>query len=209
MRSGFTLLETLIALVITSVVVVATLEMIAALSEHAVRVERALVSANASTLEALPLRRAIENAIPGYADEPLHFEGDERRFSSITQAGVLAEPGRPTPFSAALEASEAGEALVYSEAGEPVLRRELGRGPHRFVFVDRRGERHAQWPPEERRRDDPTFYILSPVLILVIDESLDDDSASDDKGAGGVVAAYAPREDRRPPLRTQDMADLI
>lgn len=198
MRAGFTLIETLIALAITSVIAIVTLEMLASMSAHALRLEAAMTRASTATLQTLPMRRAIEGTLPDYADSAAAFTGDDRRLAGLTATPALGG-GRPAAFTLTLEADSDGERLVYSEDGAPLFSRPLGRGAHQFVYVDQRGARHTVWPPDVRHRDDPEFYIPSPSLIIVAD-TLDDDRQ---------VAAYAPTADRRPPLRGRDIDDIL
>ena len=199
MRPGFTLMETLIALAITAMVAVVALEMLASMTAHARRLETAMTDATNATLQTLPMRRAIEQTLPSYADTGEFFQGEAGAATGLTSAPATGRQGRPAGYALALTMREGVAHLDYSEAGVVLFSRPLGAGERRFEFVESRGALHEQWPPAERHPDDPDFYIAAPSLIRIVD--VDDPEA--------VIAAYAPVNDRRPPLRARDIANAM
>lgn len=198
MRPGFTLLETLIALVIASIVAIVTLEMVYGLTRHAASLEAAMAEASDATLATLPMRRAVEGVVPSYADEPGAFAGERRRIAANTRHSAFSASGRPIGFTLEIQESDHGDMLVYSEGGAAYFQRPLTGRSHVFRFVDRAGRIHAEWPPQDGFLEDPVYYIPSPLFILVFQG---DETAPS--------AAYAPTQTRRPPIRSRDVDDLI
>lgn len=150
-RSGFTLMETLVVLVLVSLTVLVMFQM---LGSYRIAHER--VTANAGGID----RRALVEAwftdsvrgLQALEREPL--EGTADRFSAITLNPVLAPPGSPTRVEWRL-LQEAGEwMLAYSEDGDERWRLPVRDGDTaRFLYFSRDGREAERWPPEAGMQD--------------------------------------------------------
>ncbi|MBI1235700.1 MAG: prepilin-type N-terminal cleavage/methylation domain-containing protein [Alphaproteobacteria bacterium] len=196
MRSGFTLLETLIALVIAALITLVLMDTLSAATGHASRIEAATRAHTARTLALIPVMRALDAAVPDYHDAENVFTGDAVRASGLTVAGVAGTESRPAAFALEI-AREAGadEArLIYHEAGEALISVAVP-AEARLAYRDDDGVTHEVWPPEDGFDPDPLYYRPIPSAILILD------------GERAVLAA-APARTSGLTLRVRDF-DLV
>ncbi len=95
---GFTLLETLIALVIASITALVLLQSIASVAQGSARVNRALAEALEREFSVSAVRDALASAAPDYLDKPGVYTGGTASLSGLTRRPVLDAHGVPAPF---------------------------------------------------------------------------------------------------------------
>jgi prepilin-type N-terminal cleavage/methylation domain-containing protein len=121
LERGFTLMETLVTLVVVSMVSGLLWQALA----QTARVERMLdagaLEPQSDALRLLWVRRAIESLIPLAPEDPNHFQGSVTRLSGLASDA----PGWPTSPAAAFELELLHD--VIRGTGELVLRLEGGR----------------------------------------------------------------------------------
>lgn len=198
MRAGFTLIETLIALVIASVVTVLTLEMLATLSQNVVRLRAAVDDVKQSMLDERPMRRALQATLPTYSDAIDTVRGGSDTFSAATFAPTAGEG--VASFRVSLERTADGVALIYQEgnSGQFVRYFDAHDGAA-FSYRDAWGNEYTSWPPGDMDGMDEGYYALPPALIEV--RATNDDEA--------LLASYVLAYQRRLPLRVRDMAEMF
>lgn len=194
MRSGFTLLETLIALVIASLITLVLMDTLAAATGHARRIEQATRSYTARTLALIPLMRALNAAAPDYHDSEFVFTGNASAANGLTLASAAGASGELCAFDISIEAGSGQALLVYREKGEALIEISLPTGA-RLAYRDPAGAEHDVWPPEEGFNPDPLYYRPVPAAILIL------------VGETAVLAA-APSRTTGLMLRTRDF-DLV
>ncbi len=201
MRPGFTLIETLIALVIAAMVTLVLLDTLSAISAQAARLDRAVAGTQEQIVDWLTLERAIAGLQPDYLEGGTPFEGDEAGFQGLTDLPLTGHAGAVGIVSLTLEEEEAehdGRAvsrLVYAENGAEVTRLVLPVSA-RLAYVDIDGNAHAVWPPEEGFPVDPLFYRPVPRLIMIVPENAD---------STAMVHAFAVSRSRPPMARQRDV----
>lgn len=194
MRSGFTLLETLIALVIAALITLVLMDTLSAATGHATRIEQATRAHTARTLALIPVMRALNAAVPDYHDAENVFTGDAVRASGLTVAGVAGMDASPAAFALEIAADSGAARLIYRENGEALIETEVPAGT-RLAYRDPDGMVHEVWPPEEGFDPDPLYYRPIPAAILILD------------GENAVLAA-APSRTTGLTLRVRDF-DLV
>lgn len=177
MRSGFTLLETLIALVIASLVTLVVMDSLSAATGHAARLEQVNRIHTERVLALIPVMRALEGAVPDYHDGDALFTGEARRVRGLTHSSVRAginsgdligAPGAPTSFEIRVEGGVAGTRLLYAENGEVAIEATLPDGA-RLAYRDAAGAQHDVWPPPDGFESDPLYYRPIPAALLILD----------------------------------------
>lgn len=193
MRSGFTLLETLIALVIAAMVTLVLLDSLSRVAEHASRLEQLTHRASENTLAAIPFRRALEAAVADYHDGSAPFTGRPDRVTGLTLQAVSAQHGEPAPFTLAIEGEGADTRLVYSETGETIFTFSLPADSV-LQYRDKTALLHDIWPPADGfGLDDPEFFQPVPAAFLVMAGSM-------------PVLAITPLYSHAPSLRAEDVS---
>ncbi|WP_420434336.1 PulJ/GspJ family protein [Hyphobacterium sp.] len=166
MRSGFTLLETLIALVIAALITLVLMDTLSAATGHATRIEQATRAHTERTLALIPVMRALNGITPDYHDAEHVFAGDAAAASGLTVTGINGDSMGPTGFELALE-DRAGQAImIYREAGETLFEIEVPDGA-RLSYRDAKGVTHEVWPPEDGVDPDPVYFRPVPSAILI------------------------------------------
>lgn len=144
---GFTLMETLVMLVLVSFSVLLMFQM---LGTYRVARER-VVSVGAGIDREALFEDWYADSVGGlHAVDGAPLSGDEAAFSAVTLNPMLAGPGAPVQVRWSLEAGPDGTWTVrYAEAGEERWSLPLAtREPPRFAYVDEAGKVHASWPPD-------------------------------------------------------------
>ncbi|SJZ90101.1 type II secretion system protein [Novilysobacter spongiicola] len=146
-QPGFTLMETLVMLVLVSFAVTLMFQM---LGSYRVAKERTAAQAGRLDRSALMqawFRESVEGLYP-LDGEPL--QGATASFSAQTLNPLHASPGAPVAIGWSLEQEADASWIVYSEAGEERWRLEMRDAPAPgFVFLDGNGATHAGWPPAQ------------------------------------------------------------
>lgn len=143
---GFTLMETLVMLVLVGLAVGMMFQM---LGGYRIAAERAAAQAGGidrATLVDAWFRGTVNGL---HATEDLLLDGDRAGFSAATLNPLYATAGRPTPLRWELAPDAgAGPRVRYLEQG--TLRFELplrAAREARFGYVDDTGRLHDRWPP--------------------------------------------------------------
>lgn len=202
MRPGFTLIETLIALVIAAMVTLVLLDSLSAIAAQAARLERAVAGTQEQIIDWLTLERAIAGLQPDYLEGGTPFEGDETRFRGLTDLPLTGHAGAVGIITLTLEEDEAAgrdgrpvSRLVYAENGEMVTTLDL-ETPARLVYLDMDGDTYPEWPPEQGFPVNPLFYRPVPRAILLVPEGADSTT---------ILHAFAVTRSRSPMARQRDI----
>lgn len=149
LSAGFTLLEILVVLVLTSLVTGILLQGL----QQVFRLQRhfgtEMFHAQHEAMRINWLRNSINGIMPDYDDGKSRFKGESRRMSGQTTMPLDSPDGALVPFVWRMEFDpRAGEmALFASERTEvqPILTWPGNDG--RFLYVDDKGISHESWPP--------------------------------------------------------------
>ena len=140
---GFTLLETIVALLISSLAVAMVFQ-----SLRVFAVARDRVAATGATLDRNRLalawmRQSVEGLL---ATNAVPFKGDRQDWAGATTGAMLARPGVPEVVKWRLSGNGAAAAAYRQGHGaETVL--PLPAGRLGFLYLDADGRTHRQWPP--------------------------------------------------------------
>lgn len=146
-HSGFTLMETLVMLVLVSFAVLLMFQM---LGTYRIARERVTVLGAGVDREAL-FNDWYADSIAGlHSLDSVPFQGDARAFSGVTLNPLIASPGAPIEIRWALEPTEEGGwAVAYAEAGEVLWTLPLSsQEAPGFASLDASGTVHETWPPQ-------------------------------------------------------------
>lgn len=142
---GFTLMETLVVLVIVSLTTAALFQMLGAY-----RIARERVAAQAAGIDRRALVQAwFTDSVHGLlAIERAPMRGTPARFAATTLNPLFGTPGAPAEVSWALQQGTEGWMLRYAEDGRErwSARVESATAP-RFVYYAADGAESTQWPP--------------------------------------------------------------
>ncbi|MAC38309.1 MAG: hypothetical protein CMH93_02085 [Oceanicaulis sp.] len=203
---GFTLLETLIALVIASITALVLLQSIASVAQGSARVNRALAEALEREFSVSAVRDALASAAPDYLDKPGVYTGGTASLSGLTRRPVLDAHGVPAPFSMTLTPAGDGTVLTYRE-GETafeVMRFEAAGAEFRYAYRTLTGlyagdppETMDVWPPEADFDPFYDHFRPPPDLVMVVDSE------------GTLLWAVASAGWHAPPMRGSDVEDIL
>lgn len=165
--AGFTLLETLVVLVITSLVSVVLVQGFGLMLAARGSVETELVEADQFILQSSLVLEPLRGVVPDYVERPNVFAGAARTLHGLTVKPLRERPGSPVGFAMTLDyRTDSNETVVtYSEQGAaPVI---LGRwrgNSGSFSYRDRTGGWTSAWPPAAVVTNDS---VQTPWLIRV------------------------------------------
>lgn len=173
---GFTLVETLVTLVIVALITALVAEGLF----HIARIERSLQGEQAAPrLEALH-EQWVVLALKGLivADPAIDapFHGGATAISGQSTMAPVAKLQGPVPLTLALEAGDSSTRLWVETAAygsEPGARTVLAEWPWadvHWVYQDQRGRLHAEWPPENPPADEPVLQALPSLIRLEADQ---------------------------------------
>lgn len=206
MTRGFTLLETLIALVIASVTALVLLQSILAIARGTAGVDAALAGALESEFSRAAAADALAASVADYLDAPGVFTGTARSLSGATRRPLFAPHGTPAGFSMELQESAGGTVLVHVEGEESVavMRFDVPdaefRYAHRPVEALYAGDPPVAsdvWPPDRRFDDTNVYFRPPPALVTVVD------------GEGNTLWAVASDGWTEAPMRGRDLEDIL
>jgi len=169
---GFTLLETLVTLVVVAIITSLVAEGLFQIA----RIERSLQSEGAQPrLEALHTQWVVTTLkgliVPDPTQDPA-FRGTPTEISGQSTLAPVMQANGPTAFRLSLESTDGRSTLwldVAAHGAEPASRAPLGTWPWadvRWVYQDQRGVAHAQWPPENPPADQPVEQELPSLIRL-------------------------------------------
>lgn len=189
-RTGFTLMETLVMLLLVSF---ASALMFQMLGSYRIARERFLIQGEQVNRQAL-LESWFADSVRGLhpvGERPLR--GDAQEFSSITLSPLFGPRGAPAPFAWKLELFPGqGWRLSYSENGGErfgALLRDVAEAS--FVYLDAGGAIQPRWPPSLGAQNG------LPAAVALL--------RRDDRGreTQRVVAVLGPLEERIDPYQPE------
>ena len=147
---GFTLLEVLVVLVITSLISVVLIQGFALILGARNSFQTKIVGLEQVVLKQNVLLEPLRGVLPDYPNRPNVFHGETKTVRGLTVRSLQSRPGAPVGFSMTMNYNprEDETELVYQESGfAPEV---LGRweGPEgAFQYRDRKGSWLEAWPP--------------------------------------------------------------
>lgn len=150
-RAGFTLMETLVVLVLVSLTVLVMFQMLGSY-----RIARERTAAWAGDVDRRALMEAwFTDTVRGlHPVEQPPFRGDADGFGGVTLNPLRSAAGAPTPVGWRLvRGGEAGLELEYSEGGTRRWSLPLREDDARFVYFARDGRQADAWPPRQGMQD--------------------------------------------------------
>jgi len=147
---GFTLLETLVVLVITALVSVVLVQGMGLVLSARTSVESKLVDADQFILQRNVLLDPLRGVVPDYPDRPNIFSGQLRQVKGFTVKPLQERLGSPVGFIMTMDYdSSLDETFVtYREQGtEPLVVARWPGNVGAFYYRDRIGEWNEAWPP--------------------------------------------------------------
>ncbi len=144
--NGFTLMETLVMLVLLSFAVLLMFQM---LGSYRIAHERVGAQSERIARSALFQAWLAETLAGQFALKDTPLQGDELSLSGITLNPLYASPGAPTPFSWRLDfTAREGWQVSYSEYDKKYWSVSLpGLLDPQFLYFDAQGKEHDRWPP--------------------------------------------------------------
>lgn len=143
---GFTLLETLVTLMVMGLAAMLMFQML-----DAYRIAQRRVATIAGDMDRAGLFEAwLLETVQGLwpvADQPLR--GDGQTFEGVTLNPLYGSPGAPTRFSWEIVEEPQAVFVAYSEDGEQRWRLPMDGDGARFAYFDTSGKAHPQWPPPQ------------------------------------------------------------
>ncbi len=142
-RRGFTLLETIVALLISTLAVAMVFQ-----SLHVFALARDRVAAAGATMDRnrLALAWMRQSAECLLATDAIPFKGERERWSGVSSAALLTRSGVPEAVQWQLSGDGAA-AAAYRQNRDKQLVLPMPAGRLHFVYVDAEGKAHRQWPP--------------------------------------------------------------
>lgn len=150
--SGFTLMETLVMLVMVSLAVTLMFQM---LGNYRIAKERVAGQAGAIDRRGLVQAWFVSSMQGLVADIDRGVQGDGSQVAGLTLSPLVGSAGAPTEVTWSLADESGAQSIVYAESGQERWRLPLrpGMEPARFVYLDGLGEVHDQWPPAQGIQD--------------------------------------------------------
>lgn len=146
-QSGFTLLETIVTLVIVSMIVVVLMQALQQALGLRMRLLRFERETRMSTLQEQWFRDSVGAAIVDLPDAFGTMQGDGNAFAMVSAAPL--QGAGPARIAWSLRAEDGGQALVYAGAGTDPLRVVGGLRDASFAYLDDAGRWRASWKQEE------------------------------------------------------------
>lgn len=149
-QRGFSLLEILVVLVITSLVSALLLQGFSYVLHLRSRFWTQLENLRQGAMREYWFRSSVAGLIADYPEraDNFVFQGAATRFSGLTIAALDAEAGIPTPFSWRIEQRDAANVLIYqTDNAEPWQIAQWTGKDSQFNYLDSKGRWHFQWPP--------------------------------------------------------------
>lgn len=146
--SGFTLVETLVVLVLVSLIATLLTQSLVYVLSLRERVLDQVDKTRRGSLSELWYRQSVNGTVADLVELDRQFAGAADGFSAITLAPIHLDYGVPTRIRWGLSSDADRHALIYTpEDAEPltVLRWQGAAGAFRYLGHD--GEWHDEWPP--------------------------------------------------------------
>ncbi len=149
-ESGFTLLEVLVVLVITSLISVVLIQGFSLILGARNSVQNKIVGLEQVVLKQNIFLEPLRGILPDYPNEPHIFHGEPQTVSGLTIRPLQSRVGTPVGFSMSMSYDSGRDEteLIYQERGFPS--QSLGRwkgAEGTFRYRDRTGSWLETWPP--------------------------------------------------------------
>lgn len=153
---GFTLIETLVMLIISALVVALMFQALAGFNRARQRVAAIEGVRNNQAVLYGWMRDTIRGvvavdpaSVPGHkSDDVLYgMRGDSHGFMATTLEALDGEPGLPVEVRWKAVSSDGGTELTYEQTGHRPLSFALGNARVSFGYLDETGAVSEQWPP--------------------------------------------------------------
>ncbi len=207
MKKGFTLIETLIALVIASITTLVLLQSIISVSHSVAGLDRAAAMLITDSFNRAAATQALAAALPRYLNANHLFTGHENGFSGATAKPVFDTPGAARAFSVRLMGTGRGQTtLTYSEGGHSVdvVRFEGAGYKLRYThlslsdfYAGTPPSNTPIWPPETGFDPEPDYYRPPPHFVSVVND------LEERVWAARIDAGFAL------PVRAQDLESML
>ena len=148
-KSGFTLIEVLVVLVMTSLISAILIQALSLVLDTRFRVREALANSESTSLQRSILMHPLGGIVPDYDDGPDRFAGEGKRLRGLTLSPLQGTQGAPTGFGLAIQFNtQSGMSeLTYLERGfDPVILASLPGDSGNFSYMGRQGEWSPRWP---------------------------------------------------------------
>lgn len=153
-QKGFTLLEVIVVLMISSLVAVILMQGLSLTLNARLRVADVVEDLDKKGVQVSVLTTPLRGVLPDYQDGQDVFFGDQKRIRGLTLSPLQGTFGAPTGFGMIMEYDIGDDAtvLTYFERGyDPVEIARWKGDVGGFSFRGRTGDWAPAWPP---RRDD-------------------------------------------------------
>lgn len=147
---GFTLLEVLVVLVITSLISVVLIQGFALVLGARTSFQDKIVGLEQAVLKQNIFLEPLRGVLPDYPNRPNIFHGESKTIRGLTVRSLQSRIGTPISFSMSLnyDSQRNETALVYQESGfAPQTLGEWEGDEGVFRYRDRRGSWLDTWPP--------------------------------------------------------------
>lgn len=164
-RSGFTLLEVLVVLVIIGLLSTLLLEGFSFVLDLRFRLLTQLQDVQQSALQEYGFRSSTAALVPDYHNGKHLFQGNAHELSGLTLAPLEASIGEVLPFAWQIQHQEGMTTLRYRKSDGDYW--EVAHWPGeegRFLYQDEAGKWYPQWPPQSFTATSPPQL---PSLILL------------------------------------------
>jgi general secretion pathway protein J len=148
-RNGFTLVEVLVVLVITSLVSTLLFQALSQVYRLHERSGVQLTQSQAGVMRVDWYRQLLQGLQSDYADGPQKFRGSADRLQGLSATALNVNGGEAQWFELVIASSARGGELSYDVgASHMALLDWAQRGSASFAYLDDAGQEFAQWPPE-------------------------------------------------------------
>jgi len=175
-ESGFTLIEVIVVLVMTSLISAILMQALSLVLDTRFRIRNALIDTETLALQKSILTHPLSGVIPDYFDGPDRFAGESSRMRGLTLTPLHGTSGAPTGFGIAMQynASTGMTELTYLERGfDPVKLAEWPGDTGSFSYRGKSGAWSRNWPipsdvPEPSPRTIRLTTGMSPSEYVVL-----------------------------------------
>ncbi len=152
---GFTLIEVLVVLIITSLIATLMLQGFRQVLDLRIRYLELGEAQDIQFLEQHWFATVCRGVVPGIKDGESRFKGDQRGFSGLTVGSLLGDLGVPQPFRVWLDKKERHYVLQYQEdkRAHKEMLAVLHSPQASFAYLDAQGKVVSRWPPPGASED--------------------------------------------------------
>jgi general secretion pathway protein J len=164
-NAGFTLLEVIVVLVITSLISVVLIQGLGIVLGTRTRVAANILDLDRVVLHRNLVLEPLRGTVPDYTNHPFIFSGNGQRIRALTVRALEERMGTPTGYTMTLDYnSDRGETIVkYEEDGhEPIELMSWKGNSGTFSYRDRAGDWSDRWPTDKPASQTPWVIRLEP-----------------------------------------------